>query len=143
MKKIIYLLLIPVLLIGCEKQKELEPKEFDIVNIELYGAFTGWYDFIGNIDYTINVKVNGLDHYINIVQILDGGFVGTIYSKQLKLNETDQLEISILNNNYPDIAYVYLKLYTHINRPKIIEFEEFKEVRILIEDNYFRDIGIE
>ena len=155
MKKIIFLLLIPILLIGCEKQEIVKPEcntEYNNLNIELYGGFQGYfvhnggYDFdyfdIEVINYTINLNINGLDHFINIEKTMNAGFVGIVYDKQLRLNANDNLKISVLNNT-SNHSLIYLRLYTNINRKKVIELDNYYETKIKISDNYFNDVEIE
>ena len=155
MKKIIFLLIIPILLIGCEKQETLKPEcntEYNNLNIELYGTFQGHFVHLGgydfdyfdtdNLDYTININVNGLDHYIDIYQSLNAGFVGVIYSKQLRLNSNDNLKVSVIDN-INNNSLVYLRLYTNVNRKKVIELDDYYETKIKISDNYFNDVELE
>ena len=152
MKKIIFLLLALIVISGCEKQERIAPQDFDIVNIELYGAFAGYfvhnggldYDYFNTegIDYTVNINVNGLDHLIQIERTLFEGFVGTILKRSVKLKRGDQLKVTVLNNTYPVNSLVYLRIYTHVNRKQVIEFEEFKTVKVQIKDNLFRDVEL-
>ena len=141
MKKIIFIISLALFVFtGCEKKEQVKPKSPEPIylSIELYGAYMGQFfedtplvfSFVRvtEIDYSINLNVNGVNHLTRIQNTLKCGFVGTVYDKQIKLLTKDKLKIEVTNNK--PIDYFYLRVYSNPYNIKTLKFENSGKLEI-------------
>lgn len=141
MKKLILILGVFLILSSCEKNEEITPiNNFD-VTIDLKGAFMFKYvsdgadgflvELSDTLSYQLSIEVNDFNHIYNINKVIQSGFSGSIHKKTISINKNDKLIISIRDNVYPSDSYIYMDVYTNKNIRSKLQFQEYKEVRVL------------
>lgn len=144
MKKILISMIIALFFLACNEKEGITPipvQDIDL-SIELYGAFMGKYipqpgntfnhEYRDTLDYSIVISINGIDQVEHINKIVCVDFVGTIYEKTININKSDNLRVSLRNNIYPSDSYVFMTIFTDINRKARLELGEFEDVGIKI-----------
>lgn len=145
MKKLLFILIVFLGFIACEKQNEVEPlPKSETVNIELYGSYWGTFTHIQDVDFefsdttTIDYTIFINDNPVEIKKYLLGAFwnresfVGQIHLAKHELNIKDELSVCIKNNLVNNGAYIFANVFINDFKTKI-DLEELTEFNIALD----------